>query len=219
MRAIVAVNAALDADLKVGALFNAATIAALASRIGGNRSGPRPLVAVERPAVIPLSFAQRRLWFIDQLQGSLPVYNRAVALRLTGHLDVTALNAAVADVVGRHESLRTVFSTIDGIPRQLVLPAEQADFGWEVIDAAGWPPARLTGAMVDATHYPFDLGTGHPSRAKLFRVAEQEHALVIVVHHIAGDGWSIGVLAADVGVAYMSRCVGRAPGCAELPVQ
>ncbi|MDT5255346.1 MAG: hypothetical protein QOD10_426, partial [Mycobacterium sp.] len=114
MRAIVAVNAALDADLKVGALFNAPTIAQLASRVGGDSVGLRPLVAVERPAAVPLSFAQSRLWFIDQLQGSSPVYNRAVALRLNGRLDVDALSAALADVVGRHESLRTVFSSADG---------------------------------------------------------------------------------------------------------
>src|SRR5262245_26529775 len=126
MRVVVAANTALDADLKVSTLFDAPTIAELASRIGGHSGGLGPLVAVKRPAVIPLSFAQSRLWFIDQLQGSSPVYNRAVALRLNGWLAVDALNLAVADVVGRHESLRTVFSAVDGIPQQVVIPAERA---------------------------------------------------------------------------------------------
>ena len=82
--------------------------------------------------MVPLSFAQQRLWFLDQLQGPSPVYNMAVALRLGGALDVEALGAALADVVGRQESLRTLFPALEGIPRQLVIPAERADFGWAV---------------------------------------------------------------------------------------
>lgn len=219
MRAIVAVNAALDADLKVGTLFNAPTIAELASRIGGDSGRLEPLVAGERPAVVPLSFAQSRLWFIDQLQGPSPVYNRAVALRLRGPLNADALNTAVTDVVGRHESLRTVFSAVGGTPQQLVLSPEKADFGWEVVDAIGWPQARLSEAIEETTRFSFDLAREIPLRAKLFRITGQEHVLAITVHHIAGDGWSIGVLAADVGVAYMSRRAGQAPAWAELPLQ
>jgi acyl carrier protein len=219
MRAIVAVNNALDADLKVGTLFNAPTIAKLASRIGGDSGRLRPLMAAKRPAVVPLSFAQSRLWFIDQLQGPSPVYNRAVALRLRGPLDVEALTVATADVVGRHESLRTVFSAVEGTPQQRVLSAEGVDFGWEVVGATGWPAARLRQAVEETTRYSFDLATEIKLRARLFSITDQEHVLVIVVHHIARDGWSIGVLAADLGVAYVSRCAGRAPGWAELPVQ
>ena len=219
MRAITAINAALDVDLKVGTLFNWPTIAQLATRIGGDLGGLKPLVARQRPAVVPLSFAQRRLWFIGQLQGPSPVYNRSVALRLRGQLDVEALTVALVDLVGRHESLRTVFSAVDGIPQQVVLAAEGADFGWGIVDATGWTPDRLTGAVDEAARYSFDLATDIPFRARLFRVADQEHVLLITVHHICGDGWSIGVLAADLGAAYMSRCAGAAPSWAELPVQ
>ena len=101
------------------------------------------------------------------------------------------MGAALADVVGRHESLRTLFAAPEGIPQQLVVPAERADFGWEVVDATGWPAGRLDEAIGAAARHPFDLATEIPLRAQLFRVADDEHVLVAVVHHIAADGWSI----------------------------
>ena len=197
MRLVAAINTGLDAGVGVRAVFEAPTVAQLAPRIGGQAgwAGPR-LVAVERPAVVPLSFAQSRLWFIEQLQGPSPVYNMAVALRLSGRLDAEALGAALADVVGRQESLRTLFPAPEGIPQQLVVPAERADFGWQVVDAAGWPADRLAEAVGAAARRPFDLAAEMPLRARLFRVAEDEHVLVAVVHHIAADGWSITPLVA-----------------------
>ncbi|OBF21600.1 hypothetical protein A5725_13460 [Mycobacterium kubicae] len=219
MRVIAAINTALDAGLAVRTLFEAPTIAQLATHIGGTDGRLAPLVAGARPAVVPLSFAQNRLWFLDQLHGPATVYNLPVSLRLRGHLDADALGAALADVVGRHESLRTIFSAAEGIPQQLVLPAERADFGWEVVDATAWPAARLTEAIDQAARHSFDLAAEVPLRATLFRVASQEHVLVAVVHHIAADGWSAGVLATDLGTAYASRCAGRSPEWAELPVQ
>ena len=174
---------------------------------------------VQRPAVVPLSFAQSRLWFLDQLQGPSPVYNMAVALRLGGRLDADALGAALADVVGRHESLRTLFAAPEGIPQQLVVPPERADFGWQVVDASGWSADRLGEAIGAVARHSFDLAAEIPLRATLFRVADDEHVLVAVVHHIAADGWSMTPLVRDLGVAYASRCAGRAPGWAPLPVQ
>ena len=123
---------------------------------------------VERPAVVPLSFAQSRLWFLDQLQGPSPVYNMAVALRLSGRLDADALGAALADVVGRHESLRTLFAAPEGIPQQVVVPAERADFGWQVVDATGWSASRLGEAIGAAARHTFDLASRDPVAGKAF---------------------------------------------------
>ncbi len=219
MRVIAAINTALDAGLAVRAVFEAPTIAGLAPRIGGDAGRREPLVAVERPAVVPLSFAQSRLWFLDQLAGPSPVYNIAVAVRLGGRLDAGALGAALADVVGRHESLRTLFAAPEGIPQQLVTPVEQADFGWDVVDATVWSAAQLEEAIEETASHSFDLATQIPLRARLFRVADDEHVLVAVVHHIAADGWSITPLVGDLGVAYASRCAGQAPDWAPLAVQ
>ncbi|MGH3959764.1 amino acid adenylation domain-containing protein [Mycobacterium sp.] len=219
MRVIAAVNKSLDAGVSVRAVFEAPTVAQLAPRIGAEGGGLAPLVAGERPAVVPLSFAQNRLWFLDQLQGPSAVYNMAVALRLDGRLDAGVLGAALADVVGRHESLRTLFVAPDGVPQQVVMAVERADFGWQVIDASGWPAARLEEAVGAAARHTFDLASEIPLRARLFRVADDEYVLVAAVHHIAADGWSVNLLVRDLGVAYASRCVGQAPGWLPLAVQ
>ena len=219
MRVIAAINTGLDAGLAVRTLFEAPTVARLAPRIGGEGGRREPVVAVERPAVVPLSFAQSRLWFLDQLQGPSPIYNMATALRLGGRLDAEALGAALADVVGRHESLRTLFAAPEGIPQQLVVAPERAEVGWQIVDASGWSASRLGEALEEAARHSFDLATEIPLRARLFRVAEDEHVLVAVVHHIAADGWSVTPLVRDLGVAYASRCAGHAPGWAPLAVQ
>ncbi|WP_156657485.1 non-ribosomal peptide synthetase, partial [Mycobacterium kyorinense] len=219
MRLVTAINKSLNAGIAVRTLFEAPTVAQLAPHIGGDEQRLEPLVAAPRPAVIPLSFAQSRLWFLDQLQGPSPVYNMTAALRISGTLDVDALSAALADVVGRHESLRTLFAAPDGIPQQVVMAAEQAELSWDVVDATGWPASRLGEAIDAAVRHTFDLSTEIPLRATLFRVADDDHVLVAVVHHIAADGWSITPLVADLGVAYASRCAGQAPQWSELPVQ
>ena len=219
MRLVAAINAGLDAGVSVRAVFEAPTVARLAARVGDGGGGLAPVVAGERPAVVPLSFAQQRLWFLDQLYGPSPVYNMPVAVRLSGRLDVEALGAALADVVGRHESLRTLFGAADGVPGQLVVPVERADFGWDVVDVRGWPADRLGEAVDAVAGHRFDLATQIPLRAELFRIGEDEHVLVAVAHHIAADGWSITPLMRDLGAAYASRCAGQAPGWAPLAVQ
>ncbi len=222
MRLIAAVNTSLDTHLSVRAIFEAPTIAGLAPRIdatAGGGGGLAPLVARERPPVVPLSFAQSRLWFIDQLLGPSAVYNMPVALRLNGPLDVEALGAALVDVVARHESLHTIYPAVEGIPHQQVIPPEQTDFGWQVIDATGWPATQLEEAIAAAAGYRFDLAVEIPLRAQLFRLASDEYVLVAAAHHIAADGWSITPLIQDLGTAYAARCAGQVPGWAPLAVQ
>ena len=219
MRLIAAINTALDAGLAVRSVFEAPTVAQLAPRVGVEDGGLEPLVAGQRPPVVPLSFAQSRLWFLDQLLGPSPIYNIAVALRVGGKLDVDALVAALADVVGRHESLRTLFPAPEGIPQQLVMPVERADFGWQVVDASAWTQARLEEAIEEAARYTFDLTAEIPLRAGLFRVTDDEHVLVATVHHIAADGVSLTPLVRDLGTAYASRCARQAPDWAPLAVQ
>ncbi len=219
MRLVTAINSALESDLPVRVVFEAPTVAQLAPRVAESVGGLEPLVAGERPAVVPLSFAQNRLWFIDQFQGPSPLYNMAAALRLRGRLDAEALGAALADVVSRHESLRTLFPAHEGTPQQLVVPVERAEFGWDIIDATAWSASRLDDAIKASTRYTFDLAAEIPIRAQLFAVAEAEHLLVIVVHHIAADGLSLTPLGADLSVAYTSRCAGQEPGWSELSVQ
>ena len=124
-------------------------------------------------------------------------------------LDAGALGAALADVVGRQESLRTLFLAPEGIPQQRVVPVERADFGWQVVDASGWPADRLAEAVGAAARRPFDLAAEMPLRARLFRVADDEHVLVAVVHHIAADGWSITPLARDLGWPMPAGAPGR----------
>jgi acyl carrier protein len=219
MRLVAAINTSLDTDLAVRVVFEAPTVAQLAQRVGEGEGRLEPLVAGERPAEIPLSFAQNRLWFIEQLQGPSPVNNMAAALRLSGRLDADALGEALADVVRRHESLRTVFAARGGTPQQVVLPAERADFAWQIVDAGGWSTDRLEEAIGAAARHPFDLATQIPFRATLLRVGDDDHVLVAVVHHIAADGWSLTPLVRDLGVAYASRRAGHAPRWAELVAQ
>ncbi|MGA5540200.1 amino acid adenylation domain-containing protein, partial [Mycolicibacterium nivoides] len=218
-RLVNAINTTLNADLAVRSVFEAPSVAVLATRIGESAARREPLIPQQRPAVIPLSYAQQRLWFLHQLEGPSAIYNMPTAYRISGKLDVEALGAALADVVGRHESLRTLFPAVDGVPRQVVVPADQTDIGWRVVDATGWSVDRLREAVGAIIGYNFDLSAETPLRATLFRVGVDEDVLVAVVHHIAGDGWSIGPLVRDLGVAYACRCAGQAPAWAPLPVQ
>ncbi|GAB1510094.1 non-ribosomal peptide synthetase [Actinophytocola sp. KF-1] len=164
--------------------------------------------------MIPLSFAQRRLWFLNQLEGHGATYNSPTAFRVRGPLDVPALRAALADLVGRHEPLRTTFPDVDGEPHQLV--AEPAPPVFAETDVR---PEHLAAAMTAAARVGFDLAVEAPLRCHLFRVSADEHVLLLVVHHIAADGWSLSPLVRDLSAAYRARLAGAAPEWAPLPVQ
>ncbi|OBG83337.1 hypothetical protein A5699_04445, partial [Mycobacterium sp. E802] len=219
MRVIAEINSSLDADLSVRTLFDAPTVSQLAPHIDAGSGGRARLIPQQRPPVLPLSYAQQRLWFLEQLQGPSPIYNMSVALRLTGPVNADALSLSLRDVVGRHESLRTVFKVVDGVPRQVIVPAGQADPGWQFVDATGWPSDRLDEAAGAAARHCFDLTTEIPLRVTLFQVADGEHVLISVVHHIAADGWSINPFVTDLEKAYVNRCAGRGPDWAPLSVQ
>ncbi|BBX12044.1 hypothetical protein MNVM_11250 [Mycobacterium novum] len=219
MRLLARIRTELDTEIPVSVLFEAPTVAQLAPRIGVGSGGRPVLVAGVRPQVVPLSYAQQRLWFLSQLEGEVATYNMPVVLGLSGGLDVVALGLALGDVVGRHESLRTVFPVVDGVPRQQVVAAGEVDFGWGVVDAVGWSQQRLGQAVAAVVGYRFDLATQLPLRVQLFDVGGGEFVLAAVLHHIAGDGSSIAPLLRDLGAAYTARCAGADAGLPALGVQ
>ena len=216
VRLVARVRSVLGAELAVRAVFEAPTPAALAVRLGQAGPARLPLARRERPQRVPLSFAQARLWFIAQLEGPSATYNNAVAVRLDGDLDAGALAAALEDVTGRHEVLRTVFPALGGQPFQQVLQAGQP--GWE-LETAGAGQEELAGLVAGIAARPFDLAGQIPVRAVLLRLEPAVHVLVVVAHHIATDGWSMGILARDISTAYSARRAGAAPGWGPLPVQ
>ncbi|WP_197287800.1 non-ribosomal peptide synthetase, partial [Streptomyces apocyni] len=215
-RLISRIRTALGAELPIRVLFEAPTVAALADRLSGAQRARTALTRVERPEVVPLSFAQRRLWFLNRFQPSDASYNIPVALRLSGDLDRDALEAALGDVVARHESLRTVFPEVDGAARQQVLSMDAARVALSVVET---DEEALGALLADATGAAFDLTVEVPLRAWLFSMAGDEHVLLLVLHHIAGDGWSMGPLARDLAAAYTARCGGTEPQWSPLPVQ
>ncbi len=219
MRVIAAINTGLDAGLGVHTLFDAPTVAQLATRIGEGAGGRAPMVAGERPEAVPLSFAQSRLWFIDQMQGGVATYNVPTAFRISGPLDVETLAAALDDVIARHESLRTIFPEVDGVPFQHVVPAQAGMWRREGPLVVSLPEQELTGELMTLAGYRFDLSAEIPARAQIYSVGPDQHVVGIVVHHIAFDGWSLAPLARDIGVAYQARRHGQAPGWPPLPVQ
>ncbi|MGX6750507.1 amino acid adenylation domain-containing protein, partial [Streptomyces xantholiticus] len=217
-RLISRIRTALDVELTVRNLFEAPTVAALAEHLGDAGQAREALTVRERPAEIPLSHAQRRLWFLSHLEGPSGTYNLGLSLRLTGHVDTDALGAALGDVTARHEALRTLFPDVDGRPRQLILDAADPA-ALPTLHLAGTDADALDDALSAAAAHGFDVVREIPVRAHLFTLAPDDHALLVVVHHIAGDGWSLAPLANDLSAAYAARLGGAAPAFAPLPVQ
>ncbi|MEU0127148.1 amino acid adenylation domain-containing protein [Streptomyces sp. NPDC006289] len=211
------IRTALGVEVQVKALFEHPTPMALAAALDGADTARRPLErAPDRPDPLPLSYAQQRLWFLNRFEGPSATYNVPLVLRLDGPLDADALESALADVVERHESLRTVFPDTGGVARQLVVDAAGADIDLTPRDT---DPDRLDEVLASEVAHTFDVSVDIPVRARLVRLGAESHVLVLVVHHIAGDGWSLAPLARDLGEAYRARTEGEEPSWTELAVQ
>ncbi|MEU4804698.1 non-ribosomal peptide synthase/polyketide synthase [Actinosynnema sp. NPDC023587] len=197
------VRAELGVDLPLRSLFAAPSPAALALLVDDSGPARPPLVVAERPDELPLSAPQRRLWFLGRVDGPNAGYNLPLLLRLTGALDVPALEAALADVVERHETLRTVFPEVDGRPRQVVRDDRPVLHRVDRLEPG----------------YVFDLASEPPLRASLAVDGPDEHRLLLLLHHVAGDEASLEPLATDLSTAYGARLRGEAPTWSPLPVQ
>ena len=223
MRVVAFVREALAVELPLRTLFEAPTAGELARRIEmAQREGLgllAPALAVRvRPEHLPLSYAQERLWLLEQIGGLGSTYNMPASVRLRGALDVVALERAFAAVVERHEALRTRFAVVDGGPVQVIEPAGSFELAIEDLsELAEDERATMTRGRVQAlTQHPFDLERGPLFRAHLLRLSEQEHIAVVAMHHIVSDGWSIGVLIREVGALYAAFSQGRPRRCLRL---
>ncbi|MCY9188430.1 amino acid adenylation domain-containing protein [Bacillus mojavensis] len=206
----------MGAELGIAKLFDEPTVAGLAAHLDQAQSVRPALQRAERPENIPLSFAQRRLWFLYCLEGPSPTYNIPVAVRLSGELNQEALQAALYDLISRHESLRTIFPESQGTSYQYILDADQARPDLYVTEIK---KEELSKRLAAAARYSFDLAAEPAFRAELFVIGPDEYVLLLLVHHIVGDGWSLTPLTRDLAAAYTARCHGRAPEWTPLAVQ
>ncbi|WP_410586694.1 amino acid adenylation domain-containing protein [Amycolatopsis sp. lyj-23] len=215
-RLVSRVRSVFGAEVPVRALFEAPTVAAFGRVLTGAGPSRARLTPRPRPEVLPLSFAQQRLWFLNRMDNATPAYNVSFSLRLLGPLEAGTIEAALNDLVARHESLRTVFPEVDGEPRQRVLSASEVRSVLTLDAVAG---SELAAYTAERSQYSFDLTGEVPFRAHLAALGPEEHVLLLVFHHIASDGWSMTPLLRDLATAYRARRDGSAPGWAPLPVQ
>ncbi len=215
-RLVSRVRSVLGVEVPVRALFEAPSVSALACELNPSSAVRPALVSQPRGPRLPLSPAQFRLWFVHELEGARATYNIPLALRLEGELNVPALEQALGDVVARHESLRTVFGQNHGDPYQEVLPVDEAHLALPVISVTD---GALAEELSQVATSPLNLKDELPLRAELFRVSPDTHVLLLVMHHIVSDGWSLGPLFRDLSQAYEARLVGQAPEYRPLSVQ
>jgi amino acid adenylation domain-containing protein len=224
-RVVSRVRAVFSVELPLRALFEGPTVAELAVRVEEMRRAELPalppVVPTERRGVLPLSFAQERLWFIDRMEPGSAAYNLPVAGRLEGALDEAALERSLGEIVRRHESLRTTFAEVDGSPVQVIAPF--GGFTLLVDDLSGLAEADREAAVRrragEEALRAFDLAAGPLFRAVLLRLGAEDHVLLLSMHHIVTDGWSMGVLQRELGALYAAYREGRTSPLRELPVQ
>jgi amino acid adenylation domain-containing protein len=209
-RVISRINEAFGIHLPLRAMFEAPTVAGLAKLLDGERRLTRPIPQVARDGPLNPSFAQERLWVMDRLSPGNPVYNVSQALDLDGPLDEAALERAFAEVVRRHETLRTRFETVQGRPVQVV---ETKSFPLPLVDLRGMPRSEADRLSLEDARRPFDLRRGPLLRATLLRLGDQSRRLLLAVHHIVCDDASLGVLVREVGAVYRGEVL------PDLPVQ
>jgi amino acid adenylation domain-containing protein len=215
------VRDALGVDLPIRTLFEAPTVALLSARLPATGAARPALVRQPRPALVPASFAQQRLWFIDQLEERSAEYNMPEALRLRGRLDAEALRRAIETIVARHEILRTRFAVADGVPVQLIEPPPHVAL--PVLELQGLEPAArdaaVQAALRDEWSIPFDLTRGPLLRTGLLRLDEEEHVLLLTLHHIISDGWSQDILHRELATLYAAFIEGRQDPLPPLAIQ
>ncbi|HEU4322800.1 MAG TPA: amino acid adenylation domain-containing protein [Roseiflexaceae bacterium] len=210
--------------LSMDALLRGPSIAELARELASQRASrataPAPRRA-PREGPQPLSFSQQRLWFLEQLQPGLPLHHIPVAVRLEGPLDLPALERSFTELVRRHDSLRTAVSAVDGQPRQVIAPSGTLPLTLTDLTVLG-PELRESEARRlcdEEARRPFDLERGPLARALLLRIAEQEHLLVLVLHHLVSDGASMVLLTRELGAFYGAFHAGRTPALPEPALQ
>jgi len=220
------IREAFQVELPLRSFFESPTVAAIAERIEkaanvGGSAVPPPVVPVSREGDLQLSFAQQRLWFLDQLAPGNPYYNIPAAVRLTGPLDVSALEQSINAIINRHEVLRTNFGKAEGQPVQIVAPSRQLTVSIE--DLSRLPDAEREAEVmrlaIEESRLSFNLAEGALLRLRLLRLKDEEHVVLLTIHHIISDGWSVGVFVREFGTLYESYVTGKPPLTAELPIQ
>ncbi|WP_342352375.1 condensation domain-containing protein, partial [Actinoplanes regularis] len=220
MRLIARIRRVFDAELSIGELFTAPSAVEVAGLVSASAEASTriALTARERPQLLPLSYGQQRMWFLNRIEdaGQSVAYNMPMALRISGDLDVAALEAALGDVADRHEVLRTIYPEVNGVACQQILDGAAGQLSLLVSEVAESDVPSVVAAFFGRG---FDLNTELPWRAQLLVLAPGEFVLAIVAHHIALDGWSMGVLTRDLRAAYTARRQGQVPAWSSLDVQ
>ena len=225
-RVLARIRELFSVDLPLRVLFEHTTVASLAAEVeaalrGGDHAAGPPLRPLPREGELPLSFAQQRLWFLDQLRPGSSAYNMAQALRARGALDVRALRRSLTALAARHEVLRTTFAARGGEPEQVIHPPKPIALPLVELSTLG-DAARereLARRQRDEATHPFDLARGPLLRATLVRLAAEDHAVLLTLHHAVSDGWSLGVLVREISALYAAFAAGRDPHLPPLPVQ